>query len=190
MTTTQRTHLQIAPVAMAVVGLAAANWYLNPDGSPAWAVSAVMIMAGIWLIVGLLARLEWGDATRKFLVRSAMMGGLTIALALASSLGRSLGLLTADGASRFTGVAAGLLLAAVGDAMPKAVSPIAVKPGEMQAISRFNGWLVVIAGLAFAAAWILLPLASARLASFLICGAMVLLSLLLVALRIVVAKSA
>ncbi len=54
----------------------------------------------------------------------------------------------------------GLYLAAIGNVLPRSLPPTSSMPGnaaQVQAFQRFAGWMWVLGGLGFAAAWLVLP---------------------------------
>jgi hypothetical protein len=177
MSSTQRFHLQIAPVALAVFGLAAAGWYLAPERLLTWMVAAAA-MALFWLVFALIQRIQKTDAQRRMLAGSVMLGGAILALPLMVNIARSMGYVLGDEGSRVQNIVAGFLFAAFGNAVPKVVAPITAKgcsPTAVQALQRFCGWTFVIAGLGFALAWAVLPLSIvAPVAISIVAGAMLL----------------
>ncbi len=186
MTETQRFHLQIAPPMAAAAGLAAIYWYLNPQ-HPFPATVVIAFMAGAWAVLGLLERALPGPAARESLASTAALAGMVFTLATATKLGVSLGLVGPDESRRIAGVGTGLLLAVFGNAIPKAVAPAVSRrcsAAELQAINRFSGWITVIAGLAYALAWAVLPRETATPACLAIAAGVV----MLVVVRVISAK--
>lgn len=168
MTPNQRAHALIAPVALTVAGLAAADWYLDPARGPFWLMSMAM-MAIAWLVAGVAAwRARLSNKTPaplRFLVLSVDLAGVMLAGALAVALMRRLGFDGGGLSHRAFGLACGLLLIFLGNATPKVIGPITGRvcsPAKAQAMQRFAGWTFVLAGLFYVAAWLVLPVAVAE----------------------------
>lgn len=177
MSSIARFHAQIAGVALPVFALAAAGWYVNPERLKTWTVAAGA-MAMIWLLIAALERTQKSDNQRRMLVGNVLFAGSMLALPMSIKLAQSFGYVLGEQGSRASGVAVGLLLVAVGNALPKTVVSLAASrcpPAEIQAVNRFGGWVMVIAGLAFVPAWILLPLDVARAVSIALIAATVVL---------------
>jgi hypothetical protein len=139
--------------------LAAANWYLRPERSAAWAVSMLLL----WCMA-LALRFASGAAAGPIRDGVLLAGGvMTASLALKLAVG--LGLLAEpDAARRATMALFGLYLVFTGNAFPKTLTPLSrlrCDAARVQAFQRFAGWAWVLTGLAFSLAWLLLPIAIA-----------------------------
>ena len=82
----------------------------------------------------------------------------TLTVALAKSTG-----LIADvnGGRRMTMALLGMFFIAMGNALPKRLTPLATmacNPARIQAFQRFTGWTWVLSGAAFSLAWLLAPM--------------------------------
>lgn len=179
MTLSQRTHAQIAPVALLVAGLAAADWYVAPNHALKWIVG-IATMAVVWLVVILMQRstATQTDSERRVLVRSAVMAGLMLAVALGAALLDATGFKDGMVQARAPGIVIGLMLVVIGNMVPKAVGPLAAKrcsPAQTQSLQRFTGWAFTLAGLAYTAVWIFAPVPQAENVSALVCAGAVLL---------------
>ncbi len=160
MTARQRIHLQLALIATLVFALAGANWYVRPQFAFAW-TAPILVMLLMWLLVGLTERRMPRVASRGTLSVPVSIAGIMMVVALGGSLGQGLGYLTNDPTDRIVGVITGVLLAVVGNGMPKAVTPFAARrcsAAQIQAINRFGGWAFVIAGAAVALVWATAPI--------------------------------
>jgi hypothetical protein len=78
-------------------------------------------------------------------------------------------------------VAIGLLVAYFANLAPKALQPLSERcaPATAQALQRLSGWTLVLGGLGYSLAWLVLPIAQAGIWSMAILGS----GLLLVAAR-------
>lgn len=112
---------------------------------------------------------------RGLIVAGVLIGGAVVLERLSPAY------LGADAARRMLGVLMGAVVVLYANAVPKALLPLAqmrCAPAEEQAMRRFTGWSLAVGGAGYALAWVVAPLAHARLlgASFL--GGAVLLVLL------------
>ena len=67
---------------------------------------------------------------------------------------------------RAQGVMVGLVLAVCANLVPKTLEPLSTtrcEPSRKQALQRFAGWTLVLAGLGYSIAWLVLPLDQARI---------------------------
>ena len=156
------------------VALAAANWYLRPERAVAW-LAALAMFGAMALALALTGRAGHDGAKRSgadAIAAGAIFAGLILAFTLGSRLAAALGApADTDFAHRATMVILGGFFVATGNAMPKTLTPLSAKgcaPAKNQAIQRFVGWTWVLGGLAFAAAWLALPLAQAEPVSMLV----------------------
>lgn len=156
----------LAPVLLALsIALAAANWYLQPEGAMAWG-AALLMLGGMFVVFLFASRRSPDDAARRQAgdaIRSAIaFAGLIMAFSLGATLATTLGGLDNEEVSRRTIMvimAASFVFA--GNALPKTLTPLSAlqcDPARVQAYQRFAGWTFVLTGLAFAIAWLVLPL--------------------------------
>tara|TARA_R110000782_G_scaffold19028_5_gene51622 strand:+ start:1556 stop:2158 length:603 start_codon:yes stop_codon:yes gene_type:complete len=164
MTLSQRIHGQIALVAAVVWGLGLTNWMLD-SGKALVGVISMAGMAAIWIAVVLMERWRsfsrYTDAERRFFRGAVLGAGLMLTASLLVSLAETLQL--ADGVmiQRGLGVGTGLILMLTGNAMPKILGHRGggdCAPARAEALKRFAGWALVIAGIVYVAAWVALPI--------------------------------
>lgn len=84
---------------------------------------------------------------------SLVMAGGIIALALAASFARGKGWIDPDTVTRIVLCAIGLMLAWIGNRMPKTIMP-GVRAAQ---VNRVGGWSLAISGLIYAGLWIFAP---------------------------------
>ncbi len=99
-------------------------------------------------------------------IRSSLLLAAAI-LAIAFSLKLAVGadLIEPGAQKRAVGVVMGIVLVLYSNAVPKTLEPLSVQrcePSKKQALQRFTGWTLVIAGVGYALAWLFLPLDLAR----------------------------
>lgn len=85
---------------------------------------------------------------------SLVMAGGIIALALAASFARGKGWIDPDTVTRIVLCAIGLMLAWIGNRMPKTIMP-GVRAAQL---NRVGGWSLAISGLIYAGLWIFAPI--------------------------------
>jgi hypothetical protein len=85
---------------------------------------------------------------------SLVMAGGIIALALAVSFARGQGWIDPDTTTLIVLCAIGLMLAWIGNRMPKTIMP-GVRAAQ---VNRVGGWSMAISGLIYAALWIFAPI--------------------------------
>jgi len=85
---------------------------------------------------------------------SLVMAGGIIVLALGASFARGQGWIDPDTVTRITLCAIGLMIASIGNRMPKTVMP-GVRAAQ---VNRVGGWSMAISGLIYAALWIFAPI--------------------------------
>lgn len=90
----------------------------------------------------------------KDLIKSLMVAGGLIAVALAATLARSMGLIDGDAVTRLVMAATGLMLVWYGNRMPKTLVPAA----KARQVQRVGGWSMVLSGLIYAGLWAFAPL--------------------------------
>jgi len=160
-----------------VAALAAVNWTMDPNDLWRWAVAGLFLPVA-WAVFELLFR--GGKALRDIRGAVVLAAGLLI-VSLGFKAGDAAGLLGANGDEmtvRAFGVAMGLVLAVLGNAIPKRIEPLLAKhyaPGELQSVQRFAGWTFVIAGLGYAAVSLFMPIGTGNTVATTICAAAVVL---------------
>ncbi len=90
----------------------------------------------------------------KDLIKSLMVAGGLIAVALAATSARSMGLIDGDAVTRLVMAATGLMLVWYGNRMPKTLVPAA----KARQVQRVGGWSMVLSGLIYAGLWAFAPL--------------------------------
>jgi uncharacterized membrane protein len=90
----------------------------------------------------------------KDLIKSLVVAGGLIAVALVSTPARSMGLIDGDAVTRLVMGATGLMLIWSGNRMPKTFVPAA----KARQVQRVGGWSMVLSGLIYAALWAFAPL--------------------------------
>lgn len=90
----------------------------------------------------------------KDLIKSLMVAGGLIAVALAATSTRSMGLIDGDAVTRLVMGATGLMLVWYGNRMPKTLVPAA----KARQVQRVGGWSMVLSGLVYAGLWAFAPL--------------------------------
>jgi len=90
----------------------------------------------------------------KDLIKSLVVAGGLIAVALAATSARSMGLIEGDAVTRVVMGATGLMLVWYGNRMPKTFVPAA----KARQVQRVGGWSMVLSGLVYAALWAFAPL--------------------------------
>ena len=184
MNATLRTQVQVAPIAMVVMALGITNWVLAPARALHWGI-VIGTMIAIWLVVTLLGRMaeiREDESERSLLATSAMSAGIlfaaTLAIALYRNLGHAPGAVGSALQERGGGVLIGLLLAAMGNMVPKIIKPLAARRCShvaSQSMRRFTGWAFALAGVGYTLAWLLLPTSLAEKVSTGLCAAAVVL---------------
>jgi hypothetical protein len=170
---TRPTSYYLAPVLLGLgVLLAAGNWLVEPARAVSSA-AAMTLFAGLAVVWGCStlffrqwmdedARRNAGDSIRH----AVAFGGLIMVCSLAVKLATALGAVAdPDLARRMSNVTVGLLLAYLGNGLPKMLTPLSVLQCDgtrVQAFQRFAGRTWVLTGIAFATVWLLLPLDLAR----------------------------
>jgi predicted acyltransferase len=105
---------------------------------------------------------------RNALILAGLILAVSLGLVLASDL------IDPGTSQRVRGAMMGIVLVICANLVPKTLKPLAAErcdPSTKQAMQRFAGWALVLAGLGYSLAWLVLPLDSARVASlFLVTG--------------------
>lgn len=150
-----------------------------------------------WLIAGLTMPILWTGAElmrgKDDSIRLAVAYAAAImAVCEAFAIARGLGMIAPDDESfalRFLGIASGLVIVFYANLAPKkaaCVDPASPDAGRKQALQRYFGWVLFLAGLANTAIWALAPIEQAALWSMV----PIALALGLIALRIASSRSA
>jgi len=160
------------PVVLLVVVLGAWMWYLRPEDAPAWA-AGMFFLPTAWAGGRLLKRMgaiRANNADRERLRRAVTGAGLILAASFGLAVVAALDLIDIAVSERAMGVVLGAVLVFVGNALPKTLEPVSSTrcAQTKQTLHRFAGWTFVLAGLAYAAAWVILPVESAGIASTLV----------------------
>ena len=144
------------------VVLAAGSWYVDPGRGRSWTAAL--------LLLGFLALVLWVDVRRShpdkhraaadYIRKGVVFGALVMAVSLGARLAHKLGVGGgADLSQRLTMVILGVFFAFTGNALPKLLTPLSGTQCDAtaQAVRRFAGRAWVLAGLAYAIAWLVLP---------------------------------
>jgi hypothetical protein len=105
--------------------------------------------------------------TARPLLGGLMLGGLMLAVAAIFKYAEHAHAIAPDSATRATQAIIGLALAFYANFIPKNLPA----PGRMQSAQRVAGWSFAVAGLGYAALWILAPLATADTVSVIVVAA-------------------
>ena len=139
--------------------LGASLCWLIPERSIAW-VLAMLTLPVAWLLQTVLKKLgvdvARASADRRTLARAIAAAGLIMAISMAAVLIQKLGWIEAGTGAlgkRALGLIVGAMVIAYANVVPKT-------PGSarLQATLRFSGWVLVLAGMAYSAIWLLAPI--------------------------------
>lgn len=114
-----------------------------------------------------------GSPIIRALVVAALILAASAALGLASPQ-----YIGAELARRLWGAMLGAVVVVYANAAPKVLIPLTrlrCAPSSEQALRRFSGWAIVLGGLGYAAAWLLVPIESAGLVAMGLLGTALLL---------------
>lgn len=149
--------------------LVATGWYLEPRRIVFWTV-AMLFIACLAVILVLISRRSTDNAAG--LRRGIVFAGVILVIPLGLKLAATFSPIAHSGVSqRAMMIIIGAFLVATGNALPKTLTPLSAlrcDPVRAQAFQRFAGWTWVLAGLALALAWLLLPLRIADSATFVV----------------------
>jgi hypothetical protein len=163
-----------ASAALPFIGilLALANWNARPAAAWAWAAAIAMflVMVAARHRSRLAVRRSSGDAAcmRSFasVTDGVVFGALIMIVPLAVTLAQAYGVVDdPDSGKRATMVIIGAYLVVTGNAMPRmlpAVASMRCSGARVQAFQRLAAWTWVLCGLGFTAAWLGLPIDTAR----------------------------
>ena len=177
-----------AASALPVIGvvLALANWNARP--AAAWGWAAVIVMCAIMIVVRHRAHRavrrspEDAGSIRTFasVTGGVVWGALIIIIPLAVTLAHAYGLVNdPKSGTRATMFILGAYMVVTGNAIPRMLPPVSSMGGnaaQIQAFRRRTGWMFVLFGLGFAAAWLALPIAAAAPASTALAAAFMILT--------------
>ncbi len=133
--------------------------WLIPERSFAW-VLAMLTLPAAWLSQLVLKKLgvdvARASTERRTLARAMAAAGLIMTVSMAAVLIQKLGWIeagTGELSKRAWGLIMGAMVIAYANVIPKT-------PGSarLQATLRFSGWVLVLAGLAYSAIWLLAPI--------------------------------
>ncbi|MDP9193830.1 MAG: hypothetical protein M3P06_19220 [Acidobacteriota bacterium] len=159
----------LAPVLLVLTAaLAAMNWYVRP-APLGIAVSVVLLLAVMTLAYLFSLRRSDVEARRRASdeIRNAIVfAGLIMLIPLSAKLAAAFGAID-DGevSKRVTMAILGAFFVFTGNAIPKTLTPLSslqCDGARMQAFQRISGWTWVLTGLAYALAWLTLPLDLAK----------------------------
>ena len=148
--------------------LAIANWSLTPERSRAWLIT-VGLLAFLVVPLAIARRLR----SRGILSPSSDQissgvgfAALIMVVALSGKFLQTLGVIDDQSfARRLTMALVGVLLAMIGNATPKRLTPLSAlgcDGARNQAFQRFTGWIWFMAGLTYAMVWLVMPLDVAK----------------------------
>lgn len=181
-TTTGPIAYRLAPALLVcTMALAAWNWYLVPERAASW-LAALLFLAVIAVVLGVASRVAFRAAANERPRRlgadqigtAIVLTTLLLAFSLGVQLATTLGVVEdPDLAKRGTMVFIGLYFVLMGNSLPKRLTPLSLLQcdgAREQAFLRFSGWAWVLAGLGYAACWLVLPLDVAKPASIAVIG--------------------
>jgi hypothetical protein len=122
-------------------------------------------------------------------LRSALLfAGCLLVLSGAAKLAVRLGVLDGAELSRRAGmITAGLVLAFIGNSLPKTLTPLSAQrcdPARAQTLERWSGWTWMLTGLGYAVVWMVAPFDLAPTVSIaLVAAAMLLVVARMISLR-------
>jgi hypothetical protein len=176
MSTAVTRYVTPALLALGVV-LAIANWSLTPERSRAWAITLgllVFLVVPLAIARRLRSRGILSPSTDD-ISRGVGFAALMMVIALSGKLLQTLGVIDDQSLERrLTMALVGVLLAMIGNATPKRLTPLSALEcdgARNQAFQRFAGWTWFMAGLTFAMVWLVMPLDVAKPLSIVVIGA-------------------
>lgn len=117
-------------------------------------------------------------------IRNALiLAGLILAFSFSLNQAVRYDWIAADTMERAQGVMVGLVLVICANLVPKTLEPLSRRcdSSRKQSLQRFAGWTLVLAGLGYSIAWLVLPVEQARIPAMSIVAAGLLLVLARVA---------
>ena len=95
-------------------------------------------------------------------IRNALiLAGLMLAVSLALTTAVRADWIGGDTLERMQGVMMGLIVVVFSNLAPKTLEPLSASgcdPSRKQALQRFSGWTLVVGGLGYSLAWLVLPI--------------------------------
>ena len=159
----------VTPALLALgVILAIANWYQTPERSGAWAITlGLLVFLVVPLSIAGRLRSKGILSPSTDQISSAVgVAALMMIIALSGKLLQTLGVIDdQDLSRRLTMALVGVLLAMIGNATPKRLTPLSAlgcDGARNQAFQRFTGWTWFMAGLTYAMVWLVMPLDVAK----------------------------
>lgn len=168
MTTHSGRFLDALAIAISAAVVAASAWLFYTSAARPWAYAlAPAVLAAAWafrLGQGRTADDPAGLAARRKLTVAIVLAGSLLALALLVPLGLAPNPAAASGfAERGVGVMMGVIVMVFANVIPKQAGS-----ARALALRRIAGWALVLGGLGYALAWLVLPIAYANLAALLV----------------------
>lgn len=156
-----------AIAALAAIALAAANWLYEPEKGLVWVmlIIALFVAAAVPSIL-FRSQTEKSEFSRKTIERSLFSAFLLLAGVLGFAFLNEIGVLSAGASKRAAGAVIGFVLIATGNALPKIITPTAMRscdPAKAKATERFAGWVFVLGGIGYVFTWFFAPIESAKL---------------------------
>ncbi len=97
--------------------------------------------------------------------KSLILAALILAFSFSLTLAVKSDLIDSSTQQRAQGVMIGMVLVVFANLVPKTLEPLTSTrcgPSQNQAVQRFAGWTLVLAGLGYSLAWLVLPIEHAR----------------------------
>ncbi len=159
----------VTPALLALgVTLALANWSLTPGRSRSWVITlGVLVFLVVPLVIAkrLRSRGVLNPSTDQISI-GVGFAALIMVIALSGTLLQVLGVIDDQSlARRLTMALVGVVLAMIGNATPKRLTPLSAlgcDGARNQAFQRFTGWTWFMAGLTYAMVWLVMPLDVAK----------------------------
>ena len=170
-----------AAIVLLVVLLAGANWMVSPERAPHWLLG-MLVLPLLWL--GAMLWYVWlrrsrpaaspddERASRRYFVSALTLAAVTVGIWQIAHFGLEIWVTIGDhGADltferRILGLASSAVFVVYGNALPKILTPLSILPlhlaERVTSARRFVGTTFVVLGLAMAMAFLMLPVASAR----------------------------
>lgn len=105
-------------------------------------------------------------------IRNALiLAGLMLAVSLAMATAVRADWIGNDAMERTQGVMMGLIVVVFSNLAPKTLEPLSdsgCDPSRKQSLQRFSGWTLVLAGLGYSLAWLVLPIEHAGVVAMIV----------------------
>ena len=169
MNTLSTSAMERFAAATAAATFLAGAWlcWLMPDRAWAWGI-AMLAMPVAWALIRTFSNSENLARTSKRLAPAIAGAGLMLSVSMLAVIAQELALIQAQPgelSERAWGLIMGSLIAVYANVVPKQAASAAKAK-----VLRFGGWSLVLGGLGYALAWLLVPLAHANLVACLILG--------------------